>query len=257
MSQYGDALDAARLTRPRTPAAELIWSLLPPLAAGTASFSVAGLLAPTSEVGGDIFDYALATSRISLAIFDGMGHGLSAGLMASAAVAAYRAVRRDGHGLHEQARAIDDVLAEQFGDGLLTGVLAELDLTTGRLRYLAAGHPFPLLLRHGQVVKTLTGGRRTPFGIDSDAVQIGEEHLEPGDWLVLHTDGVTEARSSDGAFFGEQRLIDVLEREAASGHPPAETVRRLLHALLSHQNGVLQDDATVLLARWDASNVTA
>jgi hypothetical protein len=257
MSQYGDALDCTRLVRPRTPAAQLIWSLLPPLAAGTAVFSVAGLLEPSASVGGDAFDYALATSHISLAVFDGMGHGLAAGLMASAAVAAYRVARRDGRSLREQARAVDEVIAEQFADGLLTGVLAELDLTTGRLRYVAAGHPHPLLLRNGQIVKTLTAGRRTPFGIDrdSDEVTVGEEDLEPGDWLVLHTDGVTEARSVDGAFFGEHRLMDFLEREAASGHPPAETVRRLLRAVLSYQDGILQDDATVLLARWDASAV--
>jgi hypothetical protein len=142
MSKYGDALNCARLPRPRTRAAQLIWSLLPPLAAGTAAFSVAGLLEPSSALGGDAFDYALATSRISLAVFDGMGHGLAAGLMASAALAAYRVTRRGGHGLHEQAGAVDEVIADQFSDGLLTGVLAELDLTTGRLRYVAA---FPRL----------------------------------------------------------------------------------------------------------------
>jgi hypothetical protein len=57
------------------------------------------------------------------------------------------------------------------------------------------------------------------------------------------------------ARFGEPRLVDFLEREAASGHPPGETVRRQVQAVLTHQQGVLQDDATVLLARWDASAV--
>jgi len=256
LGAYGDPLHAARLSRARTPAAELIWSLLPPLAAGTASFSVAGLVEPSSEVGGDAFDYALGRDSISLAVFDGMGHGLAAGLMTSAALAASRTVRRDGHGLFEQGQAVDEVLAEQFSDALVTGVLAELDLATGRLRYLAAGHPHPLLLRRGQVVKALTAGRRTPFGVAGHELTLGEEHLEPGDWLVLHTDGVTEARDPDGAFFGDHRLVDFLEREAASAHPPAETVRRLMHAVLTHQNGLLQDDATVLLARWDASSTS-
>jgi len=251
LSAHGDALDRVRLTWPRTPAAELIWSLLPPLAAGTVALNVAGLVEPAAEVSGGAFDYNLGTASISLSIFDGMGHGLAAGLTTAAALTAARTERRHGRSLDEQARVVDEVLADQFGDALLNGVLAELDLTTGRLRYLAAGSPPPLLLRDGRVRKTLTEGRRTPFGRDSSQVTLGEESLEPGDCLVLYTDGVTQVRDPDGAPFGEPRLVDFLEREAASGHLPAETVRRLMHAVLHHQRGALQNDATVLLARWE------
>lgn len=74
--------------------------------------------------------------------------------------------------------------------------------------------------------------------------------LQLGDWLVLHTDGITEARDAAGEFFGEERLVEFLEREAAADAPPPETVRRLVRAVLRHQDGVLQDDATVVLARW-------
>jgi serine/threonine protein phosphatase PrpC len=77
-----------------------------------------------------------------------------------------------------------------------------------------------------------------------------EEVLQPDDWLVMHTDGITEARDQTGEFFGDARLVDFLRREAATGHPPPETARRLVQAVLAHQNGKLQDDATVLLARW-------
>jgi serine phosphatase RsbU (regulator of sigma subunit) len=152
--------------------------------------------------------------------------------------------------LYAQALAVDDALSTHFPDAFATGVLAEPDLTKGRLRYLAAGHPAPLLLRSGKVVAALEGGRRTPFGLDTGGVAVGEEFLQPGDWLTLYTDGITEARDTTGALFGRTRLIDFLERAAATGHPPAETVRRLAHAVLRHQNGVLQDDATVLLAQW-------
>jgi serine/threonine protein phosphatase PrpC len=82
------------------------------------------------------------------------------------------------------------------------------------------------------------------------AATSGHLTLEPGDWLALHTDGVTEARSAHGTLFGEARLADHLERAAADDQPPPETVRRLLSSVLAHQDGVLQDDATVLLARW-------
>jgi serine phosphatase RsbU (regulator of sigma subunit) len=203
-------------------------------------------------VGGDAFDYAFTETTAHLAIFDAVGHSLTSGVVAAVALAAYRNTRRGGGSLISQAAAIDDALAEAFGDKthFITGVLAELDLASGRLRYLAAGHPYPLLMRDGKVVKSLTAGRRSWFGLPTVTVSVAEEFLEPGDWLTLYTDGITEARDEAGNFFGEDRLVDFLRREAASDHPAPESVRRLVHAVMRHQRGVLQDDATVLLARW-------
>jgi Stage II sporulation protein E (SpoIIE) len=254
-TSYGDGLDAVRLQRQRTPAADLIWQLLPPLTAATDSLALAGLVEPCYEVGGDAFDYALSPATASLAIFDAVGHTLRSGFVAAAALAACRSNRRVGHGLFEQARTIDETITGQFPDGAFaTGVLAELDLPSGRLRYVNAGHPPPLVLRSGKVVRRLTGGRRLPFGLGTGELTIAEETLQPGDWLVLHTDGITEARDRNGDLFGETRLTDFLEREAAAEHPPPETARRLIKAVLAHQNGALQDDASVLLARWIKSD---
>jgi serine phosphatase RsbU (regulator of sigma subunit) len=74
--------------------------------------------------------------------------------------------------------------------------------------------------------------------------------LEPGDTLLFFTDGVTEARSPEGEEFGRGRLGDLLVRAVASDEVPAETMRRLSHAVLEHQQGRLQDDATLLMLRW-------
>nr|WP_280296180.1 PP2C family protein-serine/threonine phosphatase [Nocardia abscessus] len=79
---------------------------------------------------------------------------------------------------------------------------------------------------------------------------MAEEVLQPQDWLTLYTDGIIEARDPAAAFFGEERLTDFLRREAAAGYPPPETARRLINAVLAHQRGTPQDDATVLLACW-------
>ncbi|MGY1634690.1 PP2C family protein-serine/threonine phosphatase [Geodermatophilus sp. SYSU D01186] len=251
MGQYGDALEQARRTRPRTPSAELLWQQLPPLTAASDAFVLAGLVEPAYEAGGDAFDYSISETTISLAIFDAMGHGLGAGLLASAALAAYRSARRDGRGIYDQARAIDEVVAATFpGSAFATGVLAELDVGSGRLRYVNAGHPPPLLLRSGKVVKQLSAGRRVPFGLGTGVLTVADEPLQPGDWLALHTDGVTEARDPAGDWFGEERLLDFLTREVAADQSPPETARRLVHAVLDHQHGLLQDDASVLLARW-------
>jgi serine phosphatase RsbU (regulator of sigma subunit) len=79
---------------------------------------------------------------------------------------------------------------------------------------------------------------------------IAEEKLEPGDWLALYSDGLVEARNAAGSWFGEETLKDFLTREMAASRPPAETVRRLTQAVLRHPGGLLQDDATILLATW-------
>lgn len=248
---YGDGLDQVRRLRPRSVASELLWQILPSLTFGTEQFVIAAMLEPTYDVGGDAFDYGLEHQTLNFAVFDAMGHSLSAGLVAAVALASYRNSRREGRDLAEAAELVDAHVAEQFGgERYATGVLAELDLRDGHLRYVAAGHPCPLVLRRGRVVKELDGGRRLPFGWQLGTGSVGQEQLEPGDWLVLHTDGVTEARDPEGRMFGQARLVDMLEREAASGHPAPETLRRLVHAVLDHQQGRLQDDATVLVVQW-------
>jgi hypothetical protein len=251
MGGYGDELERPRRNRPLSASAELIWQQLPPLTAATDSFVLAGMLEPSYDVGGDAFDYALSERTVSLAIFDAMGHGISASLMAAAALAGYRSARRDARGVYDQSRAIDDVISGTFpGSAFVTGVLAELDLATGRLRFVNAGHPPPLLLREGKVIKELTGGNRVPFGLETTGLTVAEEKLEPGDWLALYSDGVVEARNAAGLWFGEELLVDFLTREMAASQPPAETVRRLIQSVLGHQGGLLQDDATILLATW-------
>jgi hypothetical protein len=251
IGDYGDDLERPRRNRPLTASAELMWHQLPPLTAATDSFLLAGMLEPSYEVGGDAFDYALSESTVSLGIFDAVGHGISAALMTAAALAGYRSARRDARHVYDQSRSIDEVVSGSFtGSVFVTGVLAELDLDSGRLRYVNAGHPPPVLLREGRVVKQLTGGRRVPFGLDTQGFTVAEENLEPGDWLALYTDGIIEARDAAGSWFGEERLMDFLTREMAASQPPAETVRRLAQAVLKHQGGLLQDDATILLATW-------
>ena len=131
-----------------------------------------------------------------------------------------------------------------------TGVLGSLDLGSGRLRYLSAGHPPPLLLRAGKIVKTLDAGRRPLLGLDMREGNIAEEMLEPDDTVVLYTDGITEARDEQHQFFGIDRLADFIEREVSEGTPMPEMVRRVCRRILDHQNGVLQDDATMLLVQW-------
>ncbi len=247
---YGDIFELVRRRQTMSLAAELAWQLLPPLTFGTERVVISGALVPPYDLGGDTFDYAVDEDIARIAVFDAMGHGLEAGLLASVAMAACRNSRRARTDLVGSVAAIDGAIAAQFGpDRFVTAVLADLDLDSGRLQWTVAGHPPPLLLRNGRIVKTLVGEVTPPLGIGGTVV-VSEEVLEPGDQVLFFTDGVVEARSSDGEFFGLDRLVDLVSRTSAAATPAPETMRRLLHAILDHQKGELQDDATIVLVEW-------
>ncbi len=258
-TMYGDTIVRLRRSAEMGLAAELQWSLLPPLTFTAEDVSVAAALEPAYEVAGDTVDYAVDAGRARAAILDGMGHGLRSSMLAAVATAAYRSARRAGQSLTGSAVAIDDALSTGFGGAAFTtGVLADLDTETGRLEWVSAGHPAPLLLRGGKLVRALQTPPALPFGLRVHGVArppltIGTEDLEPDDVVVLYSDGVVEARSPEREFFGEQRLVDLVVRSLAAGLPTSETLRRLVRALLEHQQGQLTDDASLLLLRWRSS----
>ena len=246
---YGDFFEYHRRLQPMSIASDLAWQLLPPLTYGCERVVISGALAPAYDLGGDTFDYGVDADTARIAVFDAMGHGLEAGLLATVAVAAYRNSRRQRLKLGETASAVDEAIVRFGSERFVTGVLAELDLASGRFRWIRAGHPAPLLLRGSKVVKTLLGDGGLPLGLGNPGDET-EEPLEPGDQVVFFTDGVTEARSPDGTFFGTDRLADLVSRASAGGQPPPETLRRLMHSILDHEAGDLQDDATAVLVEW-------
>jgi len=96
------------------------------------------------------------------------------------------------------------------------------------------------------------GGKHPDGGRPDDGVTapVYTERLEPGDRVLLYTDGVTEGRSADGAPFGLDRLSDFIIRHSNDGISAPETMRRLNHAISEYQRGRLQDDATIVLVEW-------
>lgn len=255
-SSYGDVIPRTRRTRDVTLSAELRWAMLPPLTYTGRNVTISAVLEPAYEIAGDMFDYAVNGDVGHLAIIDAVGHGLEAARIANLAVVAYRHGRRRDASLAELYRAMDAALVDQFGDDkFATAQLASLTLSTGRLTWLNAGHPPPLLLRKLHRVD-LTSDVSLPIGLglgieDPERVpELAVADLEPGDLVLFFTDGVIEARSPDGEEFGREGLADLFARVAASAQPPAEIVRRLSHAVLDHQQGVLQDDGTLLLLVW-------
>jgi serine phosphatase RsbU (regulator of sigma subunit) len=143
------------------------------------------------------------------------------------------------------------VVASQFGaERFVTGQLVRLDLGSGRLTWVNAGHPRPLLWRRGSPAGDLHCETSLPLGLGYVPAEVAHVSLEPGDALLFITDGVLEARSADGEFFGRRRLARMWQEVAEDGQLPAEILRRLCHGILDHQDGRLQDDATLLMILW-------
>jgi Stage II sporulation protein E (SpoIIE) len=252
---YGDELRILRSGGRLTASAELLSDLLPPRTFATQKVVVSALLEPFDRVAGDAYDYSVTGDRVDIAVFDGVGHDMTACLATTLALTAVRNARRSGErDLCRLAAAADRLLADQPARlRFVTAVLARLDGETGLLEYLVAGHPPPLLIRGGRAIRELASCPRPPLGVVERGTVlpvVGREQLEPGDRVVFYSDGVSEARNVRGEFFGEQRLIDFAERAELDQLSAPETLRRLAAAVLRYQGGRLQDDATLLIVDW-------
>jgi hypothetical protein len=250
---YGDDFEFARRQAPMTLAAELVWGLAPPMMFATDDLALAGMLEPAYDNGGDVIDYAINDRTLHLAMFDAMGHGLAAAGAGAFALAAYRHSRRSGHDLTQTHAAMNHAVEEQYpGRRFVTAVVAELDLDSGHLRFFIAGHPPPFIIRDSRHAITPPAVAVPPLGIRLPyrAPVIHEVALEPGDLLVLYSDGLTEARDPDGEPFTPERLTDFVIRQAQAGHPAPEMLRRIRTTILTGGRVELRDDASALLAEW-------
>jgi hypothetical protein len=235
-------------------AAEMQWSMLPPLSFATGTTTVAGLLEPAYEVGGDCFDYALNAGVLDLVVFDAVGHGLASAVLGSLLMGAYRHGRRDAKDLRALADGIDEAVRACPGQApFATALLARLDVPSGQLSWISYGHPQPIIVRRGSTLAETEAVPALPLGLGALADVVGDlvtVALEPGDGVLLYTDGVVETRNPDDDPFGEERLRDLLAREHLAGGLAQEVVRRLVRAALEHTGMRLRDDATLLYLRW-------
>lgn len=235
--------------------AEMLRAFLPPRTIGNAHVVSTGVLEPAYQLGGDAFDHSLTTSTLHACVIDAMGHDLSSGLTSAVTLASCRNARRTGKDLPDLVAGVDEALAKWLPDRFCTGVLAQLDLATGLLRWVNCGHPAPLLIRDQMVLAdAMEREADPPMGLPSQlsphSRQTHEIELQPGDRVLLYTDGVVEAHTLDGSLFGLERFGDYVIRATAAGELAPETLRRLIHSLLDAGTYRLRDDATILMFEW-------
>ncbi|GGX73647.1 hypothetical protein GCM10010358_30230 [Streptomyces minutiscleroticus] len=252
---YKDSFVRRTRTGRMSLSSEMLRAFLPPRTIGTEHVVSTAVLEPAYDIGGDAFDHSLGESVLHTSIFDAMGHDLASGMTTAVSLAACRNARRTGADLQELMECVDDVLGRWLPDQFCTAVLAQLDLVGGLLRWGNCGHPAPLLIRDERIVPgALEREADPPLGLPSLLVsrprRVHEIALEPGDRVLMYTDGITEARTKDGGLLGLERFADSLIRATASGELAPETLRRLIHSVLDTQSARLRDDATILMFEW-------
>ncbi|MFD7818473.1 PP2C family protein-serine/threonine phosphatase [Streptomyces sp. NPDC059785] len=252
---YKDSFVRLTRTEPMHLPAEMLRAFLPPRTIGNLHALSTAVLEPAYQIGGDAFDHSLTETTLHASILDAMGHDLASGLTTAVSLAACRNARRTGADLPELVECVDSALSQWLPDQFCTGVLMQLDMSTGLLRWSNCGHPPPLLIRDQRVVPgALDRESDPPMGLPSLLAgrprQVHELDLKAGDRVLLYTDGVTEARTEDGGLYGLTRFTNEIIRATAGGELAPEVLRRLIHSILDSQCEGLRDDATILLFEW-------
>ncbi|WP_232521224.1 PP2C family protein-serine/threonine phosphatase [Micromonospora phaseoli] len=243
--RHTDLFEWGQRTSPFTLAAEIQRRLLPASFTCEAdSFTLAAWLEPAASIGGDTFDYSVARDLLHFSITDAVGHGVHSALTATLCVGGLRNARRRGGTLLEQAQAADEALVDNAPavSPFATGLLGRLDLSTGSLALVNAGHPTPLLLRDGATQAVALPANR-PFGVlRHKPYRVAGLELRPGDRLVLLTDGMLERGAA---------ALDLPTRlQHLSALHPREAVRVLGDLVLEVAGPVLPDDACLMILDW-------
>ncbi len=218
-------------------------SILPAAFPNSATFQVAARYVPMTSVAGDFYDFVVANGRqAGLLIADVSGHGVPAALIASMVKMAATAQRDNAGDPSSLLTGMNAALCGNTQNQFVTAAYVHLDAEARELRYSAAGHPPMLLLRDGAVKDVAENGLMLAafdFATYSTAVQ----PLEPGDRMLLYTDGIVEAANASGEFFGQEALSALLHQTSAIA--PAEAADRIISAV--QKWSVSQDDDLTVL----------
>lgn len=219
-------------------------SILPSAFPPSQSFRVAAKYIPMSSVAGDLYDFLVADDKqAGLLIADVSGHGVPAALIASMVKMAATSQRTHAADPAALLQGMNSALCGNTQGQYVTAAYVYLDAELQALHYSAAGHPAMLLLRDGDVTEVAENGMLLA-AVEGATYESKSLPLQPGDRLLLYTDGIVEARNDAGQLFGDASLSRALKDTRHLS--PAEAVDHLLSALQRWAKSQ-DDDLTVLV----------
>jgi serine phosphatase RsbU (regulator of sigma subunit) len=233
-----------------TMAAELQWELLPGRSLGDERFLVAGQLEPAYAVYGDHFDWSLTGDRLTITVLNGCGDGIEAAVLTTVSVNAMRNARRSGANIVEQAELASDAVYARYGGAMhVATLLLEVDLVGGRVEAVDAGSPRAVIARDREI-RTITLEQQLPLGMFGETRYETQRFLlEPGDRMLVVSDGVHMASPAGRSPYGETALLTALRRTRLQ--PATEAVGTVMRDLREYHAGVdATDDAVTVCLDW-------
>lgn len=203
---------------------------------------------PAREVSGDYFDVIqLDEKRLGICVGDVAGKGITAALLMANLQASFRAFATADATPEAVCTKLNKFLCANTASGkFVTFFYAVLDAEKHTLTYENAGHTPGLLLRANGDTESLRGGGAVLGALPDWIYQDYTVQLQPGNKLLLSTDGITEAEDAQLQEFGEERLLDAARAPDASA---VETQRTIMQRVTAHCGGNFRDDATLVVLR--------
>lgn len=230
--------------------ADIQRSLLPTKLPDIPTLNLAAHYQTSTRAGGDYYDFfELPDGKWGVLIADVSGHGTPAAVIMAVTHSIAHMLTEPPMPPSRLMNFVNRHLTTRYTNGsgtFVTAFYGIYDPANRTLSYSSAGHPPGRVLRCG-TIRALDGERHIPLGIDADEQYVDcHAQLEPGDTLVLYTDGITEARNPQGEMFGEERLDQSATCKGSAG----ETLASILAGLDEFRSGrMLSDDCTLLVAR--------
>jgi sigma-B regulation protein RsbU (phosphoserine phosphatase) len=216
-------------------------------------YDIAGQNVSSGQVGGDYYDFIkIVDSNLGMVVADVSGKGMPAALVMASFRASLIAEIRNNYSIRTIGQKVNALLCESLETGMyVTAVYGVLNLTKHVFTYSNFGHNPPILLRRNGKVELLTVGG-VVLGVNRQATF--EERaftLQPGDMIVMYTDGVTEVFDSNGREFGSAGLIEVVK--ANSPMRSVEIAGAIREAVSKHASPThVYDDLTVVVIKRNA-----
>jgi sigma-B regulation protein RsbU (phosphoserine phosphatase) len=249
---YRQAIEKARLDQQMAIAADIQRALLPNPHYIGRGFELACTSMPCLTIGGDFFDYVdLPDGGFGFVLGDISGKGLPAALLTAVVQGGFAIEASLGHSPAETLAALNGTLIRKAVEGRFATIFFGALSRDGSLTYTNAGHNPPIVLGPSGLRRLFSGG--TIVGVFPDAKYEQETIvLDPGDLVVVFSDGVTEAFNAEGEEFGNDRLIECVRANAAL--PPVELLDQITLAVRRFMNDEAQsDDVTVVILRYTAA----